>query len=66
MTIATHRASETPLEASLIKPQLRSFSGSGKKMRGVIVERDLEDATASIEMKASAGTKHFMAWMFPS
>ena len=43
--MTTLRVSETTLAASLIKPQLRSFSSSGRKLQGVIVERDLEDAT---------------------
>jgi AraC family transcriptional regulator len=58
--MTTLPVSETTLAASLIKPQLRSFSGSGRRMQGVIVERDLEDATVSIEAKASAGTKHVL------
>jgi AraC family transcriptional regulator len=60
MTITAHRALETPPAASLIKPQLRNFSGSGRRMQGVIVERDLEDATAYIGAKAGAGTKHVL------
>lgn len=60
MTITAHRASETPRQASLIKPQLENISGSGRRMQGVIVERDLEDATAYIGAKAGAGTKHVL------
>ena len=58
--MTTLPVSETTLAASLIKPQLRSFSSSGRKLQGVIVERDLEDATVSIEAKAIAGTKHVL------
>lgn len=54
------QAFEAPLAASLIKPQLRSLSGSGRRMQGVIVERDLEDATDFIGAKASPGTKHVL------
>ncbi len=60
MTMTTYQPFEAPLAASLIKPQLRSFSSSGRRMQGVIVERDLEDATAYIGAKAGSGTKHVL------
>jgi hypothetical protein len=60
MTMTVQGNTGMLLMASLIKPQLRSFTGSGRRMQGVIIERDLEDATSSIAEKTSVGTKHVL------
>lgn len=52
--------SAAPRSASLIKPQLQSFSGSGRNLAGVVVERDLEDATAYIGATPRAGAMHVL------
>ncbi len=46
--------------ASLIKPQLRNLSSSGKRLSGVIVGRDLELPLSEIDTKPGVGSKHVL------
>jgi AraC family transcriptional regulator len=58
--MGTQTTSALVTPASLIKPQLRNLSGSGKRLRGVIVERDLESPLSGVDTRPGVGSKHVL------
>jgi AraC family transcriptional regulator len=47
-----------PAQRSLIKPHLLNLSGSGSRLDGIIIERDLEQPNSHIESTSPSAPKH--------